>query len=157
MGRLDPRSTRKSMRIRALILIVVTVGWVLPTGALACPSDTPKADAHSQVAHHDGHEHTHAASHHGRGDHDHAAGPESRRGEPGAPLDAPSCCSDDPRAPALLAAVLDAKPRPKSIPLALPNPLLDVPQPVVLPSGARLRLRQPAPLPYARTRRPLLI
>ena len=32
-----------------------------------------------------------------------------------------------------------------------------VPQPVVLPSAARFRLHQPPPLPYARTRRPLLI
>ncbi len=155
MGRLDPGSTRKSMRIQALILIVLTVGWALPAGALACPSRTPEADAHPQAAHHDGREHTHGAGHHGPGDHHHAAGPESRRGEPGAPLDAPSCCNGDTRAPAVLAAVLDAKPRPKSIPLALSNPLVDVPQPVALPSGARLG--QPPPLPYARTRRPLLI
>ncbi len=152
MGRLDPRSTRKSMRIRILILIVLTVGWVLPAGALGCLPHTPETDAH-----HDGHEPTHGASHHGRGDHDHAAGSESRRGEPSAPLDTPSCCCDDTRAPAVLASVLDAKPRPKSIPHALPNPLLAVRQPVVLPSGARVRLRQPPSLPFARTRRPLLI
>ena len=145
------------MRIRALILIVLTVGWVLPAGARACPRPTPEADAHSQAAHHDGHEHAHGASHHGRGDHDHAAEPESRRGEPGAPLNAPSCCSGDTKPPAVLASVLDAKPRPKSIPHALPNPLLAVRQAVVLPSGARVRLRQPPPLPFARTRRPLLI
>ncbi len=157
MGRLDPGSTRKSMRIRALITIVLTAGWMLPAGALACPPHTAEADAHSEAAHHDGHEDSHGASNRGDAAHDHAAGPESRTGEPGAPLDAPSCCSGDARAPAVLASVLDAKPRPKSIPLALPNPLLDLPQPVVLPSGARLQLRQPAPLPYARTRRPLLI
>ncbi len=145
------------MRIQALILIVLTVGWMLPAGALGCPRQTSEADAHSQAAHHDGHQHTHGAGHHERGDHDHAAGPESRRGEPGAPIDAPTCCSGDTRAPAVLASVRDAKPRPKSIPLALPNPLLDVSQPGGLPSGARLRLRQPAPLPYARTRRPLLV
>ena len=145
---------RESMRIRLVILIVLTAGWVLPSGARACAPHTSEEGAHSHAARDDGHEHTHGASDHGHAAHDHLAGVAS---PPGAPTDEPTCCSDDTRVPALLAAVLDAKPRPKSIPLALPNPLLDVPQPVVLPSGARLRLRQPAPLPYARTRRPLLI
>ena len=145
------------MRIRALILIVLTAGWMLPAGALACPPHKPEAGTHSQAAHHDGPEHTHGASDRGETAHHHAAGPESRRGEPGAPTDAPRCCNSDTRAPAVLASVPDAKPRPKSIPLALPIPLLDVSRSGVLPSGAWLRPRQPAPLPYARTRKPLLI
>ena len=115
-----PRVMRRSMRIRALILTLLTAGWMLPGGALACPEDSPDADRDSHVSH-DSHEHSHGVSDRGRSDHDHAAGPESRRGEAGAPLDAPTCCSDDTRAPAVLASVLDAKPRPKSIPLALPN------------------------------------
>ena len=145
------------MRIRALILAVLTAGWMLPAGAIACPEYSPDADRYSNDARHETHEHSHGPSDHGRGDHDHAAGPESRSGEPGAPPDVPTCCSRDTRAPVALASVLDTKPRPKSIPFAPPSPLLDVPQLVVLPSGARLRLRQPEPLPYARTRRPLLI
>ncbi len=139
---------------------------MLPAGAIACPEYPPDADRYSNDARHETHEHSHGPSDPGRGDHDHAAGPESQRGQggelgvpgkPGAPLDAPTCCSRDTRAPVALASVLDTKPRPKSIAFAAPSPLLDVPQPVVLPSGARLRLRQPEPLPYARTRRPLLI
>ncbi len=145
------------MRIRAFILIVLTAGWLLPAGALACPPHTAEADAHSHAARHDGHENTHGAGHHGDATHDHAAAPESQKSEPGAPLDAPTCCSGDTRVPVVGASMLDAKPRPKSIPLAPSNPLLDVPQPVVLPSGSRLRLWQPPPLPYAHTRRPLLI
>lgn len=145
------------MRIRALILIVLTAGWMLPAGALPCPELSPDADRDSYDAHHEAREHSHGVSDHGRGDHDQAAGPESRRGEAGALPDAPTCCSRDTRAPAVLASLLDTKPRPKSIPLVPPNPLLDVPQPVVLPGGFRMRLRQPEPLPYARTRRPLLI
>ena len=151
------------MRLRALILILLMVSWMVPAAGQSCPSDAAgpaargHADAHSHATRHDGHEHTHGAGHHGDATHDHAAAPESQKSEPGAPLDAPTCCSGDTRAPAVVATMLDAKPRPKSIPLAPSNPLLDVPQPVVLPSAARLRLRQPAPLPYVRTRRPLLI
>ena len=146
------------MRIRALISIVLTVGWMLPAGALACPPHTAEADAHSDAAHpHDGHERTHAAGDHGVAAHNHAAAPESQKSVPGAPLEVPTCCSDGTRTPTLVASVLDAKPRPKSSRVSLPSPLLDVPRPGVLPSGARLRLRQPAPLPYTRTRRPLLI
>ena len=143
------------MRIHALILIVLTAGWMLPAGALACRPHTEEADAHSHAAHDDGHEHAHGASHHGSGDQ--AAGLESRRDEPGAPTDAPSCCSDDTRMPTIIASVVDAKPRTKSIPLALRNPFLNLPQPVVLPGGTRFRLGQPVSLAYARTRRPLLI
>ena len=145
------------MRIRALILIVVTLGWALPAGALPCAPHAGEAEGHSDAAHDDGHEHTHEVSHHGRGDPDHAAGPEFGSGKPVTPLDAPTCCSDNTSTFAVVASATSAKPRPKSIPITLLNPLLDVPQPMVLPSGARLRLRQPAPLPYARTRRPLLI
>lgn len=145
------------MKIRALILIAVTLGWVLPAGALPCAPHAEDADAHSRTAHEDGREHTHEVGHHGLGDQDHAAALEFGSGKPVTPLEAPICCSGETRTPIVLASVLDAKPRPKSIPIALSNSLLDVPQPVVLPSGARLRLRQPAPLPYARTRRPLLI
>ena len=150
------------MRIRALITIVLTAGWMLPAGALACPSLTADADAHSHshADHGTGHEHGHGNSDPGHGDHDHVAGPEAQRavsGEPGAPLDEPKCCSDDTRAPAVVASVLDAKPRPKSISFALASPLFGAPEPVVLPGGLRFRLRQPPPLPYTRTRRPLLI
>ncbi len=133
------------MRIQAFLLIVLTTGWVLPAGAFACAPHT-ETDAHSQTPHQDGHDHSHAASDRGAAAPDHVAG-----------SDAPICCDDEGRTPTVVASVVDSKPRPKSIPLALRNPLLDVPQPVVLPSRARLRLRQPPPLPYARTRRPLLI
>ncbi len=151
-GQGGPQAIRRSMRIRALILIIATAGWLLPAGAFACPPHTAEADAH-----HDGHELTHAAGHHGDATHDHAAAPESQKSEPGAPTDAPTCCSDDTRTPTVLASVVDAKSRPKSISLALPSSLLAVPQALALPSAARLRLHQPPPLPYARTRRPLLI
>ena len=157
MGRLDPASTQESMRIRALILIVLTVGWVLPAGALECRPHTPEADVHSQAAHRDGHEEAHGPSNHGDAGHHHAAAPGSQKTESGAPLDGPTCCSDDTTMPTVVASVLDAKPRPKSSPVSLLSPLLDVHRPVLLPSGARLRLSQPPPLPYARTRRPLLI
>lgn len=157
VGRLDSGSKRKSMRIRALISIVITAGWVLPAGVLACPAHSAAANAHVHAAPPDGHEHSHAASEPGPGGHDHAARPESRTGEPGAPTHAPTCCSDDARIPAVAASMLDGKPRPKSISLSLPSPLLDAPRAEVLPSASRFQLRQPAPLPYARTRRPLLI
>ena len=141
------------MKIRALILIVLTAGWALPAGALACSPHSLEAEAHSHAPHDDGHEPGQGASGHGPGDHHHAARGESGRGDPGAP----SCCSCDTRAPVVVGSALDTKPRPKSILLALSNSLLDEPRPVVLPRVAWLRLRQPAPLPYARTRRPLLI
>ncbi len=156
------------MRIRALITIVLTAGWMLPAGALACPSLTADADSHSHADHGTGHEHGNSDPGHGDHDpgadstnsHDHVAGPGAQRAVPGAPdapLDEPKCCSDDTRAPAVVASALDAKPRPRSISFALASPLLGAPGPVVLPARARLRLRQPAPLPYARTHRPLLI
>jgi hypothetical protein len=145
------------MRIRTLISIVLTVGWILPAGALACPPHAAEADAHSHAAHNDSHEHAHGASDRGDVAHDHVAAPEPREGEPGAPTDASICCRAGTRVPTVVASMLDAKPRPKSIPLALSNSLLDLPQPAALLSRARLRLHQPAPLPYVRTRRPLLI
>jgi hypothetical protein len=57
----------------------------------------------------------------------------------------------------VIASTSDSKPRPKANPVTPSRLLLNVPQPVILPTGARLRLQQPPPLPYARTRRPLLI
>ena len=101
------------MRIRAFILIVLTVGWVLPGGALACPPHTSETDSHSQSAHLDGHEHAYGASHDARGDHSHAAKPATRGNEPGAPLDTPTCCRGDAKGPAVLAPALEGKPRPK--------------------------------------------
>jgi hypothetical protein len=163
LGRLDVGSTRESMRIRTLISILLTVGWLLPAGAFACPPRSAEADPHSDSAHHghsahhDGHEQSHAASDRGDFAHDHAASSEPARDEPGAPADAPTCCRDDSSALAVVVSVLDAKPCPKSISLALSPSVPEVQQSVALPSRAWLRLRQPAPLPYARTRRPLLI
>lgn len=145
------------MRIRNLILIIVAVGWLSPAGTFVCPPHPAEADDHFHAARDDGHEHAHAAGHYGDATHDHAAPPESQKSRPGAPLEISICCSDEMSPPAVFASLVDAKPRPKSTPIALASPVLGSSQPVVLSKGARLWLLQPASLPYARTRRPLLI
>jgi hypothetical protein len=157
VGRPNHGSTPKRMRIRALLSIALTAGWMLPASALACPSDVTDAGAHSHAVHSDSHEHADGPSDHGSGGHDPLAAQEARKGGSGAPLDTPACCSDDTRTPSAVASVLVAKPRPKSSPVSLASSHLGVLRPVDLPSGSRLRLRQPAPLAYAQTRRPLLI
>ncbi len=90
------------------------------------------------------------------GTHDHAAAAGSQKSESDAPLQVPTCCDNEARVP-VVASVPDANPRPKPIPLALLYPLLAAHEPMLLANGARLRLGEPPPLPYARTRRPLLI
>ncbi len=151
-GPAGPWIDTERMRTRALILIALTVGWLLPAGARACSPHVPESEVSSQAAHHEGHQHSHGPSDRAEGAHAAAAG--SQESESGAPLKVPTCCDNRARVPAV-ASVPDANPRPKPIPLALLYPLLATPEPVVLASGARLR--EPPPLPYARTRRPLLI
>lgn len=142
------------MRIRSLILMVLTVGWVLPGGALACARHTDDADAHSHAARHDDLAHSQGASDHRDAAHDHAVALESQMNEP---LEAPICCSDDARTPTVVASPVSSKLRPKASSVSLLSRLPEALRAAVLPSGALLRLRQSAPLPYARTRRPLLI
>ncbi len=146
------------MRIRVLILIVLTAGWLLPAGGLACRSDSAADGGHPHVARQDGHPHAHGLSDHDPAEHSHAqATSDSRPSAPSAPSDDPICCTSDANASVAIGSIRDARPRSKAAPVALSNLLPKVPQPVALPTGARLRLRQPPPLPYARTRRPLLI
>jgi hypothetical protein len=145
------------MRTRALILTALTVLWLVPSGAGACSPHAPGSDLHAQADHHGGQEHPDGTSDQGEATHAHVLVPASQDSETDAPQGVPTCCDDEGRAPAVVASVRHTDPRPAPLPLALPNPLLAAPELVVLLNGARLRMRQPPPLPYARTRRPLLI
>ena len=161
------------MRTRALIAIVLTIGWLLPSGAIACPTGPEAVTTHAHGDHHDGHAHAHpgaddgdarhdhaAAGDHGHAaasHHDHAAPPALAESGTAAPGHAPTCCKNDAKTPVLTISLPEFQSRPNPNPLAVLAMPPHVPQPGLVLSGSRLRLRQPAPLPYARTHRPLLI
>lgn len=141
------------MRARALLLIFLTASWLLPAGVSACPADSPAEESHTHSGAIADHHHEAATAH--EGDHHHAA--PAPVGDDDAPLDGPVCCRDEGKAPAVVASVLDAKPRPKAMAVLVKDLPLPAPPEAALRSGAWLRLRQPPPSPYARSRRPLLI
>ncbi len=150
-----PGAIGNGMKIRALLLIVLTTGWLLPAGASACPAEGSAKDDQKHTAHVGDHARDHgdhAADGHG---HDHASGSGGQR-EAGGPPAARTCCRDDAEAPVIVASLLDAKPQPQPIAHALENPV-ETPPAAAVSSGTWLRVRQPPPLPFARSRRPLLI
>ena len=151
------RSPRESMRIRVLILTVLIAGWVLPAGVDACLPDAALEVTHSHAADHVGREHAHGQGQSQGSAHEHATAPEFPQHGTGAPSEAPICCSVSMAAPPRDASALSSTLRTKPTLLALPSPLPSSSQLQGFPSGARFRLQQPAPQPFARTRRPLLI
>ncbi len=149
-----PRPATESMRIRAFILTTLILAWLLPTAGSACDPPTPASEA--QADHHDGHEHARGPSHHADRAHDQAHVRASLESEPGTSPEEPTCCVDEARAPAAIASLPEANPRPKPIPLVLASGSPIATRSMALSAGLLRRL-QPPPVPYAHTRRPLLI
>lgn len=147
------------MRIRALTSIFLLAAWLVPAAGGACPSDAHEgvghAHAHAVAAPaptHDHASHDHAADHHGPA---HAAAETRPSSDSSSPVpDEPICYARTAELPVVQAAAPDAKPRPElrtAVPSVVPPP------PAASLSSAEFRRRQPPPLPYARSRRPLLI
>ena len=131
------------MRIRALTLIVLVIAWMVPTGGASCPSDARDPARHT-------HTHSEAAV---PGSHDHAVPGHAD----GHTANAASCCQRATDSHALQAALQDAKPRPKLSVAALPALLTVSADGETSVSSVKFRRQPPPPLPYAGTRRPLLI
>ncbi len=142
------------MHIRALTSIVLVVAWVVPAGGMSCPTDEAGHE-HKPSAEAAPHSHSHADHDHGSS-HDAAAGVHSRPVQDTS-SDDPSCCRRGPQAPPVQAALNDAQPRPKLSAAVLPTLLVLTAPPGASATRAQLRRRQPPALPFARTRRPLLI
>lgn len=155
---LERDSSRMTVRIRALILIVLTAGWLLPAGGFACATDASHTHVASPVAHDHSEGHSHGPSNRQPSEHSHvAATPGSSESAPASPAEDPLCCRGASEHSAAIGVLSKQDARPKATPVALSQGVPDPFQPVVLPSKAHLRLRQPPPLPYASSRRPLLI
>ncbi len=152
------------MRIRATFLIVWFASGLLPMGAGACPTEAGRHEAHSRSdarGHSHGVQNAGAHSHEGAesagAPHDDGVASGLHRGALETPEGDLACCRIDTRAPAVPGAAPDSPPAAKLILAAIPTARLDLPRVVTLPSAARLRLTQPPPLPYTRSRRPLVI
>ncbi len=143
------------MRIRALTTIVLVVAWIVPAGGMSCPTDEAAGHAHRHLAEAAPHSHPHADHDHGNS-HDAAAGVHSRPAQDTS-SDDPSCCTGGPQAPPVQAVLKDAEPRPKLSAVVLPTLLVLNAPPAASTTRAQLRRQQPPALPFARTRRPLLI
>lgn len=156
------------MRLRALTLIALLASWNVPATAVSCPANsTGKAihghargapsHSHANDSHsHSGDPHSHADAGHGdTGHHAEAAWGHVGR-TPVAANSHPSCC--EPASDARVEqVVLQNAPRPKvSTAVLLPVAAAATPM-SPLATASQLRRRQPPPLPYERTRRPLLI
>ncbi|MEE9609428.1 MAG: hypothetical protein V3U03_16935 [Myxococcota bacterium] len=141
---------------RALTSIVLVVAWMVPATGWSCPSDARGAAAHAHVDSDEAAPHSHSHADHGHGSHDAAAGGHSGQAQ-GTSSDDPSCCERGPETPAVQAVLKDAQPRPKFSTAVLPAFLAVTARPDASATGAQLRRQQPPLLPYARTRRPLLI
>ena len=142
------------MRVRALTLIVLVAAWMVPGTGWSCPSSGPgpEAQAHDHPDEATPHSHTRADPDHGK-PHPAATGTFSDPARE-LPADDPTCCNSGSDLPAVQALIKHAQPRPK-LSLAALSALLAVP--AARATGAQVRRQQPPPLPYARTRRPLLI
>ena len=136
--------------------MVLMAVWLLPAMAGACPSDGEAGHAHGHVtagpSHaRGGHDHeSHAA-------HDHAGTQAHHSGDSSSGHDEPECCAQSSQPPAAKLAVLEPNPRPTDSSAVLPE-VQGLELAVVRSSaGAVFRRHRPPPLPYAKTRRPLLI
>lgn len=143
------------MRIRVALLIVLLANGLWSVGAPACPTELEEPEAHSHGV-------LDAATHpHGSGGDaaglDPVSGRDARRGLAGAPDESPGCCRTDTLTPVLAQAKMGWQPIGQLSLAVMLAPTLHPPQAAVLPGSARLRLGQPPPLPYARSRRPLVI
>ncbi len=142
------------MRVRALTLILLVAAWMVPAAGWSCPSNEATDHVHepkSDVASH----HAHADHDHGNA-HDAAAGGHSGPAQD-TPSDDPNCCERGTEAAVVQAVFRDGQARPKLSAAVFPTTLGVVARPAASTTGAQLRRRQPPPLPFARTRRPLLI
>ncbi len=141
------------MRVRALTSILL-VGWMLPASGWPCPSSEAAGHVHELTSEVDSH-HVHAAHDHGNA-HDAAAGGHSSPAQD-TPSDDPNCCERGSDVAVVQAVLKDGQARPKLSAAVLPTTLGITSRPTAATTGAQLRRRQPPPLPFARTRRPLLI
>ena len=153
-----PEGDGRSMRFRALAMIVLLAGWMAPAGGSACPSSKREAAAHSHANRLEAENHSGGHSEHRVAGHDHLAGSEAAPSAPSAPAEGPSCCRSDAKAPIVSASPVEAKSRSElASAAAIPvHPVL-APRVMVHLGGADFRTLQPRPLPFASSRRPLLI
>lgn len=157
------------MRLPALTLIVLIASWnIIPATAVSCPANSTgqaihghargaPSHSHASDSHsHSGDAHSHADAGHGdTGHHAEAAWGHAGR-TPLAANSQPSCCEPASDARVVL-VVLQNAPRPKvSTAVLLPVAAAATPM-SPWATASQLRRRQPPPLPYERTRRPLLI
>lgn len=148
------RAEKVEMRIRVALFIVLLANGLWSVGARACPTEVAEPGAHSHGVE-DAGAHVHRSAG-GTSGHAPIAERDARRGL-GAPEEGPDCCRADARAPVPAEATTGSLPMGQLSLAVLSTPRLDPPRVPVLPSSARLRLGQPPPLPYARSRRPLVI
>ena len=141
------------MRIRALTSMVLVIAWIVPAGAKSCPAEEAAGHVHEAPAEAAPHSHAHADHDHGNA-HD-TAGAHSRPAQHTSSDDA-SCCKRGPEAPAVQLVLTEAQPRPKLSPAVIPTLLALTARPSSA-TGPLLRRQKPRPLPFSRTRRPLLI
>ena len=138
------------MRIRALTSTVLVLAWIVPASAISCPTDEAAGAVHEHSTEAAPQSHTHA-------DHDHGDSHDAVAGVQDTSPDDPSCCKRGPQAPSVQAVLKDAEPRPKLSAAVLPTLLVLSTAPATSATRAQLRRQQPPALPFARTRRPLLI
>jgi len=147
------------MRVRALTSIFLLAAWLLPATGGACPSEAREGVGHSHAHAAAAPEQTHDPASHDHGGHHHGsrAVAGERQADSGSTSDEPTCCARAADTPVFQATLKEAKPRPdlsKAMPAAV---VAAIPSPAPSLTGAEFRRRQPPPLPYAHSRRPLLI
>lgn len=151
------------MRIRALISVLLMAVWLLPAAGSACSTD-----AHGGVEHAHAHGEISSASAPSENGHDHASHGSAAHGHGSAGAhpssdsapaqDESSCCPQSSQSPAAKLAVLEPNPRATDALVAVLPEALDLG--IALEHSiteAAFKRRQPPPLPFAQTRRPLLI
>ncbi len=143
------------MRVRALTLILLVAAWMVPAAGWSCPSNEAPGHVHGPMGEAASHPHADAAHVHGNA-HDAATGGHSDPTRD-TPSDDPTCCEHGPEAAVVQAVLKDGQARPKLSTAVLPTTFGVTARRAASTTGAQLRRRQPPPLPFARTRRPLLI
>lgn len=152
------------MRLRALTLIVLMAGWMVPATGDSCPANStgPTVQGHAHGTPSDSHSndtHSHSGDAHPHANADHADdGRRPAAWTPGAAPDGqPICCERGPDERVVQVVVKGVQSRPEVSSAILPPVIATVAPVAPLATAAQLRQRQPAPLPYQQSRRPLLI
>lgn len=157
------------MQIRALILLVVLSGWLIPAAGWPCALDTQVSAPHVHSADADSGSHSHTGPDHSHAERDHNAGHshDSSTTDTNVPSiasdshssrDDATCCNPGAETPIVVGLFAKAESHPT---LSTPQPLAALttltPYAVDLRNEAHVRQQLPPPQPFARTRRPLLI